>query len=159
MLLWNLLATTFINPQTLSPCQLLPSEFHDPFLFCSDVFTLINLKLACCDHFILLFFLIYMKLYSSCFPIFGPFICFRHLYLRLSPSLFLNSVSSYFLKSLPVHLTHCLYIDVLAVDPCIFVAYYYSSAFPIEHVTMFLFEVWCLEWPNTLWMHQLWVNC
>ena len=30
-------------------------EFHDPFLLCSDGFTLINLKLSCYDHFILYF--------------------------------------------------------------------------------------------------------
>ncbi len=44
-------------------------EFHDPSLLCSDGFTLINLKLSCCDHFIFSFSsYYYMKLYSSFFP-------------------------------------------------------------------------------------------
>ena len=44
-------------------------EFHDPFLLCSDGFTLIYLKLSCCDHFIFSFSsCYYMKLYSSFFP-------------------------------------------------------------------------------------------
>ena len=43
-------------------------EFHDPFLLCSDGFTLINLKLSCCDHFIFYFsYCYYMKPYSSFF--------------------------------------------------------------------------------------------
>ena len=44
-------------------------EFHDPFLLCSDGFTLINLKLSCCDNFIFsLSSYYYMKPYSSFFP-------------------------------------------------------------------------------------------
>ena len=46
-------------------------EFHNPFLLCSDGFTLelINLKLSCCNHFIFFFSsYYYMKLYSSFFP-------------------------------------------------------------------------------------------
>ena len=111
-------------------------EFHDPFLLCSDGFTLINLKLSCYDHVIFSFSsCYYMKLYSSFFPICGLFICFSHISLRLSPSLLLDPT-----QSLPVHLTHCVYLDFLSDDPCIFVAYSYSSAVPIEPVTIFLFE-------------------
>ena len=41
-------------------------EFHDPLLLCGDGFTLTNLKLSCCDHFISSFSsCYYMKLYSS----------------------------------------------------------------------------------------------
>ena len=42
-------------------------------------------------------------------------------------------------QSLPVHLIHCVYLDFPTDDPCIFVAYYYSSAVPIEHVSYILY--------------------
>ena len=55
-------------------------EFHDPFLLRSDGFTLINLKLSCCDHFIFPFLpTVYEALLIFFPPIFGLFICFRHL--------------------------------------------------------------------------------
>ena len=56
---------TFINPQTLFTISYFCLEFHDPFLLCSDGFTLINLKVSCCDHFIFCFSsYYYMKLYQ-----------------------------------------------------------------------------------------------
>ena len=60
------------------------------------------------------------------------------------PSLLLDSVSSYSQSSSAFNLL--CYIDFLTVDPCIFVAYSYSSAFHIEHyLPMFLFEAGCCE--------------
>ena len=131
-------------------------EFHVPFLLGSDGFTFINLKLSCYDHFIFLFSSYFI--WNLTHPVF-PFLAYSSVSdIYLSPSLFLDSVSSYS-QLFQLHLTHCVYLDCINVDACIFVAYYYSSAFLIEHVTMFLFEARCREWPNTLWMHQLWVNC
>ena len=113
--------------------------FHDPCLLCSDGFRLINLRLSSCDHFIFSFSsYYYMKPYSSFFP-FVAYLSVSDIYLSDSPPL--CCVTLYVpTQSLPVHLTHCVYLDFLTDDPCIFVAYSYSSAFPIEHVTMFLFE-------------------
>ena len=56
-------------------------EFHDPFFLCSDGFTLINLKLSCCDHFIFSFSsYYYMKPYSSFFP-FVAYLSVSYIYL------------------------------------------------------------------------------
>ncbi len=66
------------------------------------------------------------------FPHFWPIYLFQtSISLILSPSV--AWLCMFLLKSLPVHLTDCVYLDFLTVDPCIFVAYSYSSAFPIEH--------------------------
>ena len=76
-----------------------------------------------------------MKLYYSFLPIVLPIYMFHtSIYLTLSVSLLLDS------EIIPVHLTHCVYLYFLTVDPCIFVAYYYSSASPIHHVTKFRFQ-------------------
>ena len=69
-------------------------EFHDPFLLCSDGFTLINLKLSCCDHFIFYFSsYYYMKPYSSFFP-FVAYLSVLDIYLSDSLPL-CDSASSY----------------------------------------------------------------
>ena len=71
-------------------------EFHDPSLLRSGGFTLIKLKLSCCDHFIVSFscYYNYMKLYSSFFPSVAYLSVADILSLLLSPSLLLDSVSS-----------------------------------------------------------------
>ena len=90
------------------------------------------------------FFLLYTRVYEALLILFFlPILD----YLSVSdiyPPLLLDSVSSYSQSSSAFNLL--CYIDFLTVDPCIFVAYSYSSAFHIEHyLTMFLFEAGCCE--------------
>ena len=131
-------------------------EFHDPYLLCSDGFTLIKFKLSCCDHFIFSFSsYYYMKLHSSFFIFVAYFICFGHISFWLSPSLLFDSVSSYS-KSSSAFNSLCLsrFSYWWSMHLCCLFIFF---SFPIERVTMFL--AWCHEWPNTLWMYQLWLNC
>ena len=125
VVIFNLLATTFINPQTLSPFQLLPLSFM--ILSFSVVMALHSLTSNCLAATISTSFFL-PNIYEALlilFPIFGLFICFRHISLSFSPSLLLDC--KFLLKRLPV-----------TVDPCIFVASSYSSAFPIEHTCNYL---------------------
>ena len=95
----------------------------------------------------------YSSFFSSHF--FLLFICFRH----LSLSLAWRAVSSYSQSSSAFN--SLCYIYFLTVDPspvhlcCIFLFF----SFPHRALFKFLFEAGCCEWPNTIWMHQLWVNC
>ena len=70
-------------------------EFHDPFLLCSLEFTLINLDCLPVTISSSFFLPTVYEALLIFFPIFSLFICFRHLSLWLSPSLLLDSVSSY----------------------------------------------------------------
>ena len=87
------------------------------------------------------------NIYEALLILFFPFLAYLSVSdIYLSHSLPLCCLTLYVpTQSLPVHLTHCVYLDFLTDDPCIFVAYSYSLAFPIEHVTMFLFEACCRE--------------
>ncbi len=94
-------------------------EFHDHFLLCSDGFTLIKLDYLPVTISSSLFSSYCIWSFTHLFPHFWPIYLFQ-----TSISLSVAWLCKFLIAlSLPVHLTHRVYLDFLTVDPCIFAAY------------------------------------